>query len=208
VLSAGTTLGTPGTARGTTWENCIAEFVTSSSSANNGIGFDLAQQVGGTLIKCISKNNNIGILNEFNPVLPNTSVYRGRTGSCGSTDAITREFNFSANNIVMDNIISNNNVAGIQDNIPTGTAVNVYERNTVLNNGSSGIGNYLGPIFTSTAPIRLWNLPNLPNTKDNNGIVDPNDNMNITISIPVPLLGEEERAISTDNEVKEIEEKH
>lgn len=93
----------------------------------------------------------------------------------------------NTDSIVSSNVVIGNRFGGIVDtSSSTGTA---YYLNQARSNGDNGTLNYVGIISPtptscshqggSGAPIRLWVLPNGPCAKDNNGLLDPWDNMDI-----------------------------
>jgi hypothetical protein len=90
----------------------------------------------------------------------------------------------SSDNIISNNILQNNKQYGILDtSILTDT--NAYYKNEAKNNGPTPTDSINDTNFSngsstiSSAPIRNWILPGLPDTSDNNGILDPADNISI-----------------------------
>ena len=148
---------------GLIFENCIAEDITQTS--NFGFGFFMDADPNSAILNCISRGNNVGI--QLNPSF------------AGATPP-----NFC---IVEGNTVYNNSVVGFRDLVANSR--NVYKKNQGYNNGPAGATNYVGTIFppstcpptpgTLGTPMRLWQVPNAPCSVNNNGIIDPNDNMDM-----------------------------
>ncbi len=157
---------TAGLSTSVVFEECIAEANTTGTSTNFGCGFDLLNLADSKVINCIAEANNIGIqVSDFAP-------------------------NQSSDNIISNNILLANTQFGVLDLTQTGTptmVTNAYYENRAKANGATPAGfpndtNYSrGAKTIKGAPIRGWILPGLPNTTDNNGIVDPLDNISINL---------------------------
>lgn len=78
----------------------------------------------------------------------------------------------TVSNLIENNEVTANLVYGIQD---TTSNLNSYAKNYAYN--PDAVANYTGlPAFT---PVRSWQIGNPPATVDNNGILDPLDNINV-----------------------------
>jgi hypothetical protein len=131
------------------FENCSAQNVTAAFGAVNAIGFSIRGGNDNILVGSISSNNGIGVK--------------------VSTDTGTA----SVRNLIEKNIINNSSVNGILDIVP-GTN-NQYSQNKV--SGANVLTNISG--VPAGTPIRTWTIGAPPAPTDNNGIVDPLDNINI-----------------------------
>lgn len=93
----------------------------------------------------------------------------------------------SKENVVKGNVLIGNARGGIVDNLDCNSTA--YYKNEARANGPNGSLNYVGVISPAPqscnkpggngTPIRLWITPNAPCKKNNNGEMDPWDNMDI-----------------------------
>lgn len=153
---------------GVIFENCIAEDNT--HALGFGFGFLLGNHPQSVVRNCTARGNNVGMQLRF-PGL----------GAVPSNNCV-----------IESNLVYNNTVAGIRDLLSGTTSRNVYKKNQSYNNGPTGSTNYVGAIFPAATitscpplagiqgtPMRLWIVPNAPCPVDNNGILDPEDNLDI-----------------------------
>jgi len=85
----------------------------------------------------------------------------------------TTETDPSSFNRIENNTLQTYGVAGISDQDPASN--NIYYKNTVI--GTSLATNYQG--LPAGTPIRTWIIGSAPSPVDNNGILDPLDNISI-----------------------------
>lgn len=136
--------------RGVIFDGCIAENCTAALGL--GAGLALMSQRNPTVQNCIFNRNDIGIY---------------------AIDFTFLGAPVSTNGIIANNILQDNTSFGIAD-FTAPPANHAYYGNRARSNGV----NYFG--LGAGTPIRNWALPGLPATTDNNGIIDPLDNINIT----------------------------
>lgn len=108
------------------------------------------------------------------------SLSKGLIQNCTSANntngiILTATTNFQ--NLFRNNTVQNNALKGFVDTLPA--AQSVYIGNIASFNGVAAGDNYSDPTVFSNQPIRQWLVPGLPSTADNNGIVDPLDNIDI-----------------------------
>lgn len=156
------------------YDSCVAE----DNSALSGFsgGFKFRSQIDSQMIACKSLGNK-----DYLP--SDTSLARQSYGIFVDDPTPMAD---SRNNILKNNLIEGNAVAGISDQT---SANNAYIANVARSNGPNGTANYVGAIFpTATScispgspgtPVQLWIVPNAPCAQDNNGVISPLDNLDI-----------------------------
>lgn len=135
------------------WLACSSQNVI-AIGGGLGAAFGIASQRSADIQKCIASDSN-----HFGLRFSNVPDNQGN-------------LLLSSNAIVKGNTIYNNS-AGIRDDT---TGNNTYITNIARSNGAPG-NNYVG--VPAGTPIRIWTLPGPPDPVDNNGILDPLDNMDI-----------------------------
>lgn len=145
--------------KGVIIENCISEdnhLATVHAVSAEAAGILLSGAPQTKVINCIVRDNQYGIRLDASPF----STAASPTTRC----------------IIERNLATDNTIAGFSD-AAGATGFNVYKLNEAANN--NGV-NYDAGVVASGAPIRTWALPARPATTDNNGIIDPLDNISIT----------------------------